>query len=221
MGIVPGFGIACRGAVDSVKLFYRGDLNQLTRIWTDRGSHTSVALLRVLLRERNDVEPDYREIKPSLDIALAEGEGVLVIGDLCLQFEGFWTGSGERRGQSMDLGRAWWDLTGLPFVFAVWAASVEFLARADGTEIASLVRILAQAGENGLGRLDELAVREAARGALGHKGEATAAAVTYYFRESLRYRLGAEEMAGLARFRELCVKHGIVPEGPAPLILRG
>ena len=47
-------------------------------------------------------------------------------------------------------------------------------------------------------------------------GEATPEALAYYFRQSLRYSLGDDEMTGLGRFHEYCVKHGVVPDGEAP-----
>ena len=67
-----------------------------------------------------------------------------------------------------------------------------------------------------MARLRELADREAARGRLGVGGEATAAALYYYFTQSLRYILGPAEWEGLRRFHELCVQHELVPPGPPP-----
>ena len=220
-GLVPGTGIACRGAVDSVKLFYRGPLSEMTQVKADRGSRSSVALLNILLREMHGIAADFRETEPVPGDLPSAGEGLLVIGDRCFEFDRFLRHESETGVQALDLGQAWWEFTGLPFVFATWAVSDDFLARASQAEIAQLIDLLTAARDKGLSRLPELAGREAALGRLGHKGEATAAAVAYYFRESLQYRLGAEEMAGLARFHELCIKHGVVPDGPAPLILRG
>ena len=57
-GVVPGPGIACRGAVDSVKLFHRGPLRDLRWIGLDRGSRSSVALLKCLLQEEYGGLPD-------------------------------------------------------------------------------------------------------------------------------------------------------------------
>jgi predicted solute-binding protein len=79
---------------------------------------------------------------------------------------------------------------------------------------------LVTAREYGLERLEILAAREAAAGSLGPGGEATPAALEHYFRHSLRYRLGSEEMAGVRRFRELCVAHRLV-EAEAGLIVFG
>jgi len=217
--VVPGIGIACDGAVDSVKMFYRGELADLGRVRTDRGSRTSVALLHVLLGEAHDCRPVFVESEPVPGVLPEAGEGVLVIGDRCFAYEAALSEADAESVVALDLGAAWRELTGLPFIFAMWGVSGDFLGQADNAAITSLIRLLTQARDRGLAGLAELAAREAAAGKLGHKGEATPAAVAYYFRESLRYRLGEQEMAGLARFQELCIKHGLAPDGPAPTFL--
>jgi hypothetical protein len=86
-GIIGGSGIACRGAVDSVKLYHRGPLAGLKRVAVDRGSRTSVALLRILLAETADNAPVFAEVTPQPGRLPRPGEGVLVIGDRCFAFE--------------------------------------------------------------------------------------------------------------------------------------
>ena len=86
-GFFPGTGIACRGRVDSVKLFTRDDLASLERVTVDRGSRTSVALLKILLAEQHGVSPEFTEAKPEPGRFPMPGEGVLVIGDRCFEFE--------------------------------------------------------------------------------------------------------------------------------------
>jgi chorismate dehydratase len=56
-GLIGASGIACRGAVDSVKFYHRGPLDRLRHVAVDRGSRTSVALLRILLAEVAGVAP--------------------------------------------------------------------------------------------------------------------------------------------------------------------
>ena len=220
-GIISAAGIACRGPVDSVKLFHSCELTEMKSVLVDRGSRTSVALLRILLAEVCGIRPVFEEFEPDADLMPSGGQGALIIGDRCLAFDGALghaTNSGVR---SWDLGQAWWELTGLPFIFATWAVSHGFKERALPADVAALAEVLNSARDDGIARIDELAAREAGRGRVGHKGEATAEALVYYFRKSLVFTLGDEEMAGLGRFHELCVKHGVVPAGPPPEILRG
>ncbi|RLC97677.1 MAG: hypothetical protein DRI46_12590, partial [Chloroflexi bacterium] len=63
-GMLPGTGIACRGDVDTVKMFYRGDPTGLESVAVDRGSRTSVVLLRILLQEQFGIRPEFTEIEP-------------------------------------------------------------------------------------------------------------------------------------------------------------
>ncbi|MFT5232187.1 MAG: chorismate dehydratase [Candidatus Krumholzibacteriia bacterium] len=220
-GMVEGSGIACCGRVDSVKMFHRGPVSDLKRIQVDRGSRSSVALLNVLMKEITGAVPPFQEVKPDANRKLEWGEGILVIGDRCFEFERQWLAGGDESLQEMDLGLAWYELTKLPFVFAVWAISGDFMCENSAEDVARVVIQLNRAREKGEDSLSQLAEREASRGRLGHKGEATAEAVAYYFKKSLRFQLGELEMRGLARFHELCIKHGVVPSGPSPMILRG
>lgn len=225
--VVGRSGIAGRGAVDSVKLFHGGRrdaagdpaaLRRLQRIAVDRGSRTSVALLRVLLAELAGAMPEFVEVEPTVGRALEPGEGVLVIGDRCFEFDR-WRREDSRLAPSaaLDLGQAWLDLTGLPFVFAAWAGGPGFHA-GQPAAAAGLSSLLDEARDYGLENLDAIVAREAAAGRLGRDGEAGAAALDYYFRTSLRYRLGDEELAGMKRFQAMCAHHGLVQMGPDPVM---
>ncbi|MBK9777494.1 MAG: menaquinone biosynthesis protein [bacterium] len=220
-GIIGGSGIACRGAVDSVKFYHRGPLADLRRVAVDRGSRTSVALLRILLAETAGVAPEFSEVEPAPGRLPGPGEGVLVIGDRCFAFDRWLREDAEARSAltPLDLGQAWFDHTGLPFVFAAWAAAPGFPGRAGPDGVRELGALLASARDWGLERVAALAAREAAAGCLGPGGEATPAALEYYFRHSLRYRLGAGELAGVHRFRDLCVAHGLVAPTTGPVLL--
>jgi len=218
-GMLPGTGIACLGDVDTVKLYHRGALARLVRVAVDRGSRTSVALLRILLQEQFGIHPEFTEIEPQTDWRPTADEGALIIGDRCFEYEKELRENGETGVTSYDLGGAWYKLTGLPFVFAAWAVAPGFPQKVGDEGLSELTDLLTRARDYGLAHLNEIAAREASAGRLGHRGEATAEALDYYFRHSLRYVLGEEEMAGLNRFHEFCVKHGVVPDGAAPSIL--
>jgi len=218
-GMLPGTGIAGLGDVDTVKLFHHGDLAKLTRVAVDRGSRTSVALLRILLAEQFGIRPEFTETEPRADWRPDEGQGALIIGDRCFEYEKDLRESRDPEVTGYDLGGAWRKMTGLPFVFAAWAVAPGFPEKAGEEGVRELTDLLTRARDHGLAHLGEIAAREAAAGRLGHRGEATSAALDYYFRHSLRYVLGDEEMAGLHRFHEFCVKHGVVPDGAAPSVI--
>lgn len=218
-GILPVGAIACHGPVDSVKVFAASAPGELRRIAADRASHTSVALLRVLLAERHGLVPDVTEVEPGPGVVPGPGEGLLIIGDRCFAYERFLRESGRDDVRGWDLGELWRELTGLPFVFAVWALAPGFPAERGEAAVADLRGILVESLEHGLARRTLLAEREAAAGRLGPGGRAGAAAIDYYFRHSLRFTVGPEELAGIRRFHELAVRHRILPGGPMPPVL--
>lgn len=211
--IVPDVAIATGGRVDSVKLFARVPPPEIRHVAVDRGSRTSVALLRILFAELWGVAPDFHVVQPQVATLLDDVDAALVIGDRCFRAEARF-GTGPDAGvHAVDLGEAWQQMTGLPFVFAVWVTGAGFARRADPARRDALMTLLAAAKREGLTRVDALAERAAAEGALGPGGLNDPAAIRRYFTESLSYDLGERELAGLRRFHRLCVEHHIVPDG--------
>src|SRR5947209_7724039 len=113
--IVPNIAIASRGPVLSVTLFSRVPWQDIRRVALDAGSRTSAALCQILLRKRYGVNPAVEALPLDRGAEDADTDGVLLIGDRAMRacLPGF--------AHAFDLGQEWFDWTGLPFVFAVWA----------------------------------------------------------------------------------------------------
>lgn len=191
--IVPGVGIGSRGPVRSVCLFHRGPLERVGRVAVDTSSRTSAALVKVLLHERLGRDPLYVPMRPSLTGMLAVADAALLIGDPALDEES----DAER----LDLGEEWTRLTGLPFVYAFWAG------RAGAVGPAEVRRLQAALG-SGLQALPAIASRRAAG------DPARARRYEAYLRESIVYRLGEEEQAGLREFFRRAHALSLVPAVP-------
>lgn len=191
--IVPEVAITSRGAVRSVELFLRKRLLDVRRVAVDSGSRTSVALLKLLLRERLGREPEYLAQPPDVARMLEGCDAALVIGDAALYYEG----AAER----MDLGEEWRALTGLPFVWAFWAGRKGALEAAD---VARLQRAQAE----GLAALPEIA-RSWSDG-----DPARATLSEGYLRHNIAYALGPEERAGLREFHVRAHAAGLIPRVP-------
>lgn len=89
-------------------------------------SRTSVRLAQLLLAERYEVSPDYYTCPPDLGLMMQEADAAVLIGDAALRAS---LHDAPRLGlQVHDLGQMWKEWTGLPFVFAVWAARKDYLA---------------------------------------------------------------------------------------------
>jgi chorismate dehydratase len=105
-----------------------------------------------------------------------------------------------------DMGRVWWDWTGLPFVYALWVVREE-AAQERGAEVARLHRALLAARDQGLADRAGCA-RQAA--------EIMGGAPEFYrgYFAGLGYGLGQEERAGLGRYFALLAEEGLLPEAP-------
>lgn len=113
---ITDFCIGTLGEVASVALFSNTPISGIKRILMDYQSKTSVALLRILLKHywKLDVEIEYT--KEDFRKRITDTTAGLVIGDRAF----------EQRKESAyiyDLGLAWKEMTGLPFVFAAWVAN--------------------------------------------------------------------------------------------------
>jgi chorismate dehydratase len=191
--IVPGIAIGSRGPVRSVNLYHERPLTELRRVALDTSSRTSVALLKVLLRERLGRDPEYLEMGPSLDAMLGAADGALIIGDPALYLEG--------SVEHLDLGEAWQRTTGLPFVYAFWAGPRGVI---DAAGIAALQGALASGRK---------AVREIAQAYAGH-GARHARTNETYLTEHIHFDLGAAEEAGLREFYRRAFALGLIPRIP-------
>lgn len=196
--IAPDACIAAHGEVRTVKVFSRVPLEEAESIAVDRGSRTSVALLRVLLAELYDRHPDMHVIEPRPESLFHLHETVLVIGDRAEQVEP----EGLR---VYDLGAMWHELTGLPFVFAAWVLGPHLAPMQFEERRRELVHELAAARDRGLADLPALAEREA------RLRNSNAADLLDYWKNAIHYHLGEAELTGLQRFAELTAQHNLVP----------
>jgi chorismate dehydratase len=167
-----------------VLLAHRKPLTEAREIFCDTASLTSVELLRVLLAERG-LKPELKSL-PKVD-ARELPDFVLLIGDPALDF---FRSPGEY--QILDLGAAWYELTRLPFVYAVWA-----LRR--GVENSVLRQKLRGARDFGLDTLDSI-IRSRTEYDLDFRQD--------YLGWHIHFHLGADEKRGLAKFIELLRRHG-------------
>jgi chorismate dehydratase len=194
--VLPDMCVAAQHEVRSVLLVSRVPVEQIRRVALDTNSRTSATLIRILLRERWGLDPEYLHERPDPERMLAEADAALLIGDPALRVD-------RDRYLIIDLAAEWKTLTGLPFVFAVWAVRPE-------VEIPDLPFYFKSSLRYGLSSLDIL-VREAA----GEMG-LDSAEVRSYLTDNLSFFLRQEEIAGLEEFYRRAHAHGLILE-PRPL----
>jgi chorismate dehydratase len=192
--VLDGIAIASLGEVKSVLLAHRQPLSEIKTIHCDTASLTSVNLLKVLLAERG-LKPEFVPL-PSYDSA-AEFDNVLLIGDAAIDFvrREFVPSrdceDGSPSHEIFDLGAAWFEMTKLPFVYAVWV-----LRR--GIENSELKRQLREAKAFGLDTLDHI---------INTRPEFDLEFRKDYLGWHIHFHLGTDEKRGIARFVELLRKH--------------
>jgi predicted solute-binding protein len=189
--VVDAVSISSHGAVFSVILAYQGELRDIKRVLLDPASHTSNALLRIILSEFHGLDPEYvRYSDDKYPLPLSDFKARLIIGDQAIE---------ERKRTSssayhfLDLGEEWFNNTSLPFVFALWVLRNEY------TQKKELSHALRLAKEQGLSRRSVLAEEypepEFAR---------------RYMTEWIRYDLGANEKQGLLLFGDYLKKYNMI-----------
>jgi chorismate dehydratase len=191
-----------------VALFSKRPVDELTgcTVLLSASSRTSVLLLELLCRHRWKIHPQFASARADApDLAsLAElpHEAVLVIGDAALHLS-----AQSLYPVRVDLGSAWKEWTGLPFVFAVWAARREAAPNA----VRGIHERLLESRAWGLSHLDVLAASAA-------RNTGVSEAVCRAYLGDLDYALSYRHLAGLTDFFGRLARDGMVPDGSLSFI---
>lgn len=196
--VVPGICIGAEGPVASVALFTRTPLARIRTIALDTSSRTSAALLRILCARRFGIAPTFVEHPPDLASMLAVADAALLIGDPALFVD-----HRAHEANKVDLGASWFEMTGLPFVFAFWAG--------PGTDLVGpVVGLLQRAAEEGMAHAADIAAAYCA----AHPAEVPRA--QDYLRRHLMFHLTPRALMGLETYYREAAALGLVA-GAAPV----
>lgn len=181
--VAEGVAIASRGAVESVRLFSRVPFAKIRRLALDKSSLTSNRLAQIVLAEAYGAHPEVEAAAPDLATMLAHADAAVLIGDsgMLASAEGL---------HVLDLGQAWRDLTGQPFVWAMWIGDEGLTP-----QVAGWLQAARAWGEE---RLADLA-----RNVPWPPGMAAR-----YLARTMEYRLEEDMLAGLRAFGAKLVEHG-------------
>lgn len=199
------FAIASRGAVQSILFESRRPPTALDgcTVALPSASATSVVLLRILLERHWGVRARFRAFDQAVEDPFATGaEAALWIGDVALRRV-------PAPGHAVhDLGRVWFEWSGLPFAFALWQVRREL----PGADLDRLARLLRASRAWFLEREAELAAHYAPRFGLPPDR------LRNYW-SSLVYDLEPDVLQGLTRFLQLAAELGEAPPiGPLEVI---
>lgn len=206
--VVSDAGIACDGETMTVRVFSQVPPDRVETLWVDGDSHTSVALATVLWRALYGRQLNLQPFDPKMR-SVDDCASILLIGDKVI--------TAKRGGfaYEIDLGAAWRQHTGLPFVFAVWAARSEepYVAPDESPapahacdRFAELGALLSEARDRGVARAREIAETQ------GPPRWWPVELAVKYLTRCLKYRLDQRFVAGADHFASLCTQAGIVPQ---------
>lgn len=176
--IVSNYCIGCDGAVASVCIFSEVPMEKIERVYLDYQSRTSVNLARILLKEYWKKEVEFIDAKgEEFRHEITGATAGVVIGDRALEQRHLST-------YHYDLGEAWKQHTGLPFVFAAWVANKklpdDFLHQFN------------EANAQGLQHIEEVI----------QENPQTLFDLEHYYRNCISYELTEDKMKGLKLFLE-------------------
>jgi chorismate dehydratase len=198
--IIPNVAVASKHRVGSVLLAARCKLESVTKVALDGSSRTSQSLVKILLARRYHNQPSYHERTPDVAQACAnmfEGaDAALLIGDPTFDLKANAAALGVT---IYDLAEEWRALTGLPFVFAVWAV------REDALNDYRRVRLdFVMAKREGMERIPEIAAQYA------ETLQRPLPELLDYLRDNVNFDLDEENVAGLREYFRLAHECGLV-----------
>ena len=177
--IVSKYVIGAEGEVASVALFSQVPMDQIKKVYLDYQSRTSVALAKILFKNYWKKEVEFLIATEGYMNEISGTTAGIIIGDRALA-------SLNRFEHIYDLGLAWKEYTGLPFIFAAWVANKPIPA--------AFMEAFDAANAYGLANLEEvIALIPASEQVYDlHK----------YYTENISYELTTEKKKGLERFLE-------------------
>ena len=192
--VLPDLAVGSDGPVLSVNLVSKVPLAEVKHVALGSTSRTSVLLAQLLLEERHGVTPTYATMPPDLTAMLLEADAAVLIGDAALRAR-------QTNGVHVhDLAEEWRDWTGLPMVFAVWAARREFAETHPGL-VKEVHDAFVRSLDLSLANVDEVAQQAA-------KWESLDAATLVTYFTTLDFRLGTRQQEGLREFARRTAPRG-------------
>ena len=209
--VLPDIAVGSDGPVLSVVLVSKRPVEELdgAHIALGSTSRTSVLLAQMLLAQRYEVKASFVTTPPDLAAMLRVADAAVLIGDPALRA----TYEAPRLGlHVLDLGSAWKEWTGLPMVFAVWAARRDYAAE-HPDQVAAVQRSFRSSLTASLERVEQVAEHAA-------QWEPFDAATLATYFQALDFRLGERQLDGVREFTRRASVQGAVPVDAVLDILR-
>ncbi len=199
--ILPDAVIASKNDVRSILLVCKKPIEQVRTIAADTSSRTSVVLTQVLCEKLWGGAREMRPMPPDVESMLDACDAALLIGDSALRLN-------PAKYKCYDLAAEWRKLTGLPFVFAVWA--LRMAALAETARDPDPATVLSRSRDHGT---EPQNIATIARLWSPHL-QVSESLITGYLTDNIHYALDAENRAGLELFYRYAAELRLIPEVP-------
>ncbi|SOB60911.1 Chorismate dehydratase [Pseudodesulfovibrio profundus] len=202
--LVPNIAIGSRGPVQSVLLLSKYPVEELENktILVSSQTHTSAALLKVLLAELWKVSPDFVTGDATSQLESGnEFDAILAIGDEALNLR--YHPSFPHR---VDLGESWRELTGLPFIFGVWIAQRSSFEENPSATVEGCKKLV-EARLWGEENIRDICLLASESSCLNQTEMCS------YF-DGLVYEFGEQELKGLTEFCRYLKRNGLLEKIP-------
>jgi chorismate dehydratase len=200
--IVPDIAVASKKRVRSVLIASRRPLEEVRRLTLDPASRTSQTLVKILFQRRYGFLPECAERAPGRSVNpqnLFDGaDAALVIGDPAMKLA---AAAPSLNLKIYDMAEEWRAMTGLPCVFAVWAAREDVCDRGS-----SVVDDLIAAKREGVDQMERIAAQYAS------ELELPLSDLLDYLLHNVNYDLDGENLLGMATYFDLAHECGLLPQ---------
>jgi chorismate dehydratase len=194
--IIPGVAVSSRGSNSSVMLYFREGIHSIASLAVDPRSASEIILARIILSEEFDVVPTIVPVDGPIDEMLRRADAAVVAGDAALR-------PAPTHKNSLDLGEAWEELTGLPMVHGLFCCREHGITEAEATRIGAL-------GKQSDATLSRIGREAVAKHSLsGYDADA----LTTYL-QSFSYSLEEDIQEVMSEYMKLAYYHGILSDVP-------
>jgi len=207
--ILPGCTIASKHAVRSLLLVRRASqsIADLRSVAADTASRTTIAHTRILFHKWGNPDVPFIPMAADLDSMLDRADAAILIGDPALMALEERANRFERTAEQLvylDLAEEWRNLTGLPFVSAVWGVSPD--AQIDRHTADDFL----QSRDHGLENIDALVRHWTRQLPLSEQ------TIRSYLTDNIHYILDEECIEGMRGFFRMAAETGTLPAFSLP-----
>jgi len=192
--LIPDFCVSCKGPFRNINLFFNKEIRDLNKIAVDFNDETAHALLKIVLQEKYELSPELISMNGSLSDKLNSVDAVLVSGDDAFNIQ-------KSNKTNMDLGDEWHDLTGLPFVYGLWAVHEMGL-------ITSITKNVQNITDKSIYDSDQVSKQ------LYSKYGQDAKVYSEHINNSISYHMGLEEKEAINEFLRYAFFFGLIEHIP-------